>query len=279
MITSIIFSKDRPLQLDLCLNSINKNFPDSQNIVIHNNSDQFQDAQKNIESDHSKVQFWQQSGSLFSDVYWAIYNSSNEYICFFTDDNILYSELPAIRKDVLDHGDMSCFSLRMGTNISQRSHSGQIYQDAPAEVFQLDENTICWNKTRNAYGSYWSYSLSVDGHIFKKKDILDMLDEMCYLNERYRWTQTPNTLESIMQRFWTTTPPMMSSFVTSVVVNSPNNRVQNSHLTNKSGEFFDYSAEELLKQYSEGKRIDLNLLSFDDIKCPHTEVDIMKGLV
>tara|TARA_R100000664_G_C2750402_1_gene137709 strand:- start:873 stop:1712 length:840 start_codon:yes stop_codon:yes gene_type:complete len=278
MITSIIFSKDRPLQLDLCLKSLNKNFPDSENLVIYNNSSEFVESYEILKSEHSQVEYWPQSNSLFSDIYLAAQSSDNDYICFFTDDDIFYKKCLPIRQDILDNKDVMCLSLRMGANINQRSHEGNIFQDVAAEMYQLDENTICWNKTRNAYGSYWSYSLSVDGHIFRKQDILDIFDEMNYLNERYRWTQTPNTIESIMQRFWTTTPPMMASFPHSVVVNSPNNRVQDSHLANKSGEVYDYTSKDLLEKYMQGSRINIDNLDFGEIKCPHTEIDIIKGL-
>ena len=63
----------------------------------------------------------------------------------------------------------------------------------------------------------------------------------------------------------------------SVVVNSPNNRVQKTH-ENKSGEVHDYSSELLLDKYESGSRIDVGMLDFSNIKCPHTEIDILKGL-
>ena len=280
MITSIIFSKDRPLQLDLCLGSVKKNFPDSShNVVIYKNSKEFGIAHGQLMSEHSDVEFWPQSDSLFKDIYLAIVNSQNEYICFFTDDDIFYSESPPINKVALDHNDLNCFSLRMGLNIDQRSHEGHLFKDPSPPLYLMEDDIICWNKTKNAYGSYWSYSMSVDGHIFRKKDIEEMFDEMCYLNERYKWTQTPNTVESTMQRFWTATPPLIASYKQSVVVNSPNNRVQDSHNANKSGEVHDYGSRLLLDKYLEGRRIKLDMLNFDSIRCPHTEIDIMKGLV
>ena len=283
MISNIIFSKNRPLQLDLCLNSIKKNFtPDANNVVIHNNSPEFEGSYEILKTEHPDIEYWPQSDSLFKDVYLAIINSKNEYICFFTDDNIVYNELPPLNKDVLDNRDVACFSLRMGVNINRRSHAGKIFNDLPSELYQFefDDNTICWNRTRTAYGSYWSYSMSVDGHIFRKKDIEEMFDEMYYLSQRYtHWEQTPNRVEAAMQRFWTANPSMMACFMNSVVVNSPNNRVQDSHLLNKSGEVYNYTPEDLLAKYMEGRRIDLDKLNFDNIECPHTEIDIMKGLV
>jgi len=278
LITSIIFSKDRPLQLDLCLNSIKKNFKDSsQNIVIHNNSEPFDNAHRKLTGEHSDVEFWRQSDSLFKDVLHAISGAENEYICFFTDDDIFYAPFACEGYDFLEDPNLSCLSLRMGLNIVERSHAGQTGSDTCQKGWQTDNGMIAWPKTFHSYGSYWSYDLSVDGHIYRKSLILEMIDELCFIQPRYNWGNTPNVLESTIQRFWTNGPNYIIAPQHSVVVNSPNNRVQKTH-ENKSGEVHDYSSEFLLDKYESGSRIDLKDLDFSDIKCPHTEIDILKGL-
>lgn len=280
MITSIIFSKDRPLQLDLCLDSITKNFPDSvQNIVLHNNSREFEEAHKTLEAEHSSIEFRSQGLSLFQDIYNAICSSKHEYICFFTDDNICFSSVPPIPyQAVFAESYVTCVSLRLGLNICQRSHEGDTFPDR-IEDHHTTNDFISWLRTSYLYGSYWSYSLSVDGHIFRKGDILTMIDELCYLEQRYKWNQTPNQLESALQRFWTITPNVMVAPKTSVVVNSPNNRVQKSHPENRSGETYEYTSNYLLDKYISGARINLDRLDFGNIRCPHTEIDLIKGLV
>ena len=188
--------------------------------------------------------------------------------------------MPRIREDILSEDQMECFSLRMGLNITKRFHGGVAYSDTPVPsmIQVIDENNICWMKTLREYGSYWSYSMSVDGHIFRKKEAEAMFDEMWYLDQRYEWTQTPNSVESIMQRFWTHGRPLIASFTESVVVNSPNNRVQDSHLSNRFGEAYSYDADTLLEKYLLGRRINIDKLDFGQIECPHTEINILKGL-
>ena len=105
-----------------------------------------------------------------------------------------------------------------------------------------------------------------------------MFDEMWYLDQRYEWAQTPNSVESTMQRFWTHGRPLIASFTESVVVNSPNNRVQDSHLSNRFGEAYSYDADALLEKYLLGRRINIDKLDFGQIECPHTEINILKGL-
>ena len=296
MITSIIFSKDRPLQLDLCLKSINRNFVNCQNkIVIHNNSDLYSQAQQSLEAEHENCQFWRQGKSLFRDVFAAIASCPDEYVCFFTDDDIFYS-----RFEVADMGFWNplicCLSLRMGTNVCERYHNGIAINNPPPRQFLQPEgykDIIAWQKTSTEYGSYWSYSLSVDGHVFKKEEILQMMDELCFLEDMYvkrgdnrAWCQignghrseglsiTPNQLETALQRFWTITGNYIASPMNSVVVNSPNNSVQTTHDDNANGYQHSANTLDLLDSYILGKRIDIDLIDFGQVRCPHTEINI-----
>ena len=279
LITSIIFSKDRPLQLDLCLGAIKKNFKDStQNVVIHNNSESFEYnfAHKTLREEHPDVEYWKQSDSLFKDVFHAVHSAKNDLICFFTDDDIFYNKFTCDNYGFMHNETTSCLSLRMGLNITERSHAGQVGPDVCNNAWGIGESFMFWSKTAHAYGSYWSYDLSVDGHVFKKDRMLEMIDELCLLQNKHKWANTPNVLESTIQRFWAVGPNFIVSPRQSVVVNSPNNRVQDTH-QNMSGEKYDYSSETLLEKYNSGARINLDSLDFSDIKCPHTEIDILKG--
>ena len=279
MITSIIFSKNRPLQLDLTIKSIKQNFPDcSQIIVLHNNDTEFTEAHSILCEEHKDIESWQQSRSIFNDVFVASLAIKNNLICFFTDDNIFYKLFECGNYGFLQDEHASCLSLRMGMNISERCHNGVTGQDKCQKMFYTDNDMIAWPKTWHGYGSYWSYDLSVDGHIFRKADIVSMMDELCFLQSRYNWNNTPNVLESEIQRFW----PIRGNYIIapkhSVVVNSPNNRVQESHQDNRAGDVFNYDSKYLLGKYIAGNRISLQDCDFNNIKCPHTEIDLIKGL-
>lgn len=166
----------------------------------------------------------------------------------------------------------------MGLNIVERFHEGQRGEDRCQKGWKIDNGMIVWSKTFHGFGSYWSYDLSVDGHIYRKSSALQMMDELCFLESRYGWSNTPNVLEEAMQRFWAIGPNFIVAPQHSVVVNSPNNRVQDTHQANASGEVHDYDSKLLLEKYQSGHRIDLSKLDFSNIKCPHTELDILKDL-
>ena len=108
---------------------------------------------------------------------------------------------------------------------------------------------------------------------------MEMMDELCFLEDHRRGSsQTPNQLETALQRFWTTSPNMIVCPRRSVVVNSPNNKIQETHNRNIAGEQYNANPVDLLDKYMLGKRINLDSLNFDNINCPHTEIDILKGL-
>jgi len=280
LITSIVFSKNRPLQLDLTLRSIEKNFSDcSKVVVLHNNDDtNYSNAHQTLCAEHDQVISWRQGESIFSDVLAIALGADDDYICFFTDDDIFYRPLRYAGYQALNDNNISCISLRMGMNITQRQHNGVIGKDECQKMFSTEDGMIAWPKTWHGYGSYWSYDLSVDGHIFRKADVVSMMDELYFLQSRYNWNNTPNVLESEIQRFW----PIRGNYIIapkrSVVVNSPNNKVQDSHIENRAGDVFSYDSEFLLGKYMNGHRINIERLNFSDIKCPHTEIDLIKGI-
>jgi hypothetical protein len=143
MITAIVYSKDRPLQLDLCLNSIAKNFDQASSvIVIYKATDIYEESYRTLQSEHPDVNFILQGGSIFKDTLDMISSTENDFVCFFTDDDIVYQKVPEIREDILSEDQMECFSLRMGLNITKRFHGGVAYSDTPipSMIQVIDEN-------------------------------------------------------------------------------------------------------------------------------------------
>lgn len=299
MITSIVFSKDRALQLDLTLKTIRKNFElcDDLIVIYKTSEQQYEESYENLKLEHPNVLFLKQSHSLFVDVLATISGAESDYICFFTDDDIFYRKVSFTYDNInwlFDQANISCLSLRMGHNTTQRQINGKIGADAmPSEGLLVtsedggDPQFSVWNRMTIAPGGYWAYALSVDGHIFKRETMLKFCTELEVLNrynsykgvprEKNCWNQTPNEFESKLQMFYFEIPAYMASPIHSCVVNSPNNRVQE-HIENRAGDIFSYSASSLNDHYMRGKRLNINKINFESIVCPHQEIDIMKGL-
>ena len=281
MITTIIFSKDRPLQLDLCLKSIKKNCHDcNEIIVIEKYSQDYLESLETLKHEHPEVTFYKQGVSIYMDVRHNCLISKNKLISFFTDDNIFYAGFSTNDfYQILYNPDFPCccISLRLGKNISKRFHQSEEEADLPLHGFESGGFLVV-PKTKYPYGSYWSYSHSVDGHIFRKEDIMHMMSELEYLDKKFKFKQTPNEFETQMQRFWPLSHNLIVCPYHSVVVNSPNNRVSDSHNDNVAGETYSYTNDFLLGKYVRGKRIDIELLDFNNIVCPHQEINILEGI-
>lgn len=296
MITSIVFSKDRALQLDLTLKTIKQNLEIiSDVVVVYKTSErQHEDSYEILQKEHSDVSFLKQSPSLFFDIMLTINGVKSDYICFFTDDNIVYrgvsideDQIDGLFSSVEHSGGCACLSLRVGSNTTLRAIQGKLVNDAIPILYSIPP-FILWGFTSVPPGGYWSYPLSVDGHIFKRERILEFCIELDLLDRyhdqrgvpraKWSWQQTPNEFESKIQRFYFELPPLMACLEESCVVNSPNNKVQDSH-NNISGLSHNYSAEYLLGKYMRGSRINLDHLDFSNIQCPHTEIDLMRGIV
>ena len=290
MFTSIVFSKDRPLQLDLCLKSINQNlFANNKIVVLYVTSEGYDTSYAQLINEHPEVEFFKQSYSIFEDIE-IILNDSSEYVMFFTDDDIVYRKCELTEDDINSafSNDACCVSLRLGINTTMRDYGdGVLRRDNIPEQIMRISNILVWNRTSIPVGGYWAYPLSVDGHIFQKQQMLTFCQELSHLSNYYEniqipreakaWQQTPNEFESRLQRFFFDISPIMASPQYSCVVNSPNNRVQDT-VANRSGDVYNYTALDLKDEFDEGRRIILSDISIDDIACPHQEINILEGL-
>ena len=300
----IIFSKNRPLQLDLCLSSIDKNVVGSKPdvYVLYKCDTEYKQSYKTLKSQHPSVHFWAQSNSIFKDVETILHLTSSQntkYISFLTDDCIVYSQTGLFSNKILDqifnciHDSqnsipmVSNLSLRLGLNINQREYIDENGERATTDdhlVYSNEQNIahtnfgiIFYDRTQHFSGGYWNYPMSVDGHIYQIDEIFEYVKELAYLDNIKDWEQTPNSFESALQRFTSITKPIQAIYKESCVVNSPNNRVQNS-IKNSNGHCFKISPNYCLNLFTDGKRINIDKIKFDKIRCPHTEINLLEAI-
>ncbi len=303
MITTIIFSRNRPLQLDLCLQSLDRfNVEKNKVIVIFTCDKEYKHAYNNLEQEHPDAQFWKQSVSLFNDVKLAVESNENDYVCFLTDDSFFYQATPLISESLLDKifakqddGNFSSnrgvcsISLRLGLNINKRGVPDGFEGDQwipdhinwaeGLHIKRIDgTDFIVHDRTQHFLNSYWNFPLTLDGSIFLNQDFVEWISELRFLEPLKNWKQTPNELECGLQRFINLLKPFVVFPMESCVVNSPNNRVQSTALHNKAGETHPMNPKDLLGIYNSGLRIDLQSIPEEEIFCPHQEINILKGL-
>jgi len=281
MITAIVFSKNRALQLDLTLQSIRKNLPQVEKIfVIYKADAEYDMSYSLLQADYINVVFEKQDGYLL-DAILKHKASFGKFIAFFTDDNIVYRPCNMTLGHLdcfYEHKQTCCLSLRLGYNAQMRDYGTGTLEPDIMPQYEFFRDTFLWNRLSIPPGGYWSYPLSVDGHIFRTKDMITILETMRNWPEMFSSLQTPNKFEAMLQRFFFEIPPMMMCLKYSTVVNSPNNRVQ-SEYGNASGLTYSYEAKFLNDLFMAGRRIDINALSIKNIVCPHQEIDLLSGII
>lgn len=263
MINAIIFSKDRAAQLRLLIYSILKNSPHTFNLnVIYTYSNEnFKNGYEKVMGEFSSVcNFVKQTDNFKEDVL-NLLNSDKEYSCFFTDDDIIYKsfDVNKVIDSIESDEDVFCFSLRLGvnTNFCYAMNTPNVFRD-----YDNNDGILKWDWSVHYLD--FGYPLSVDGHIFKTKDIFKLTRKVAFTN--------PNTYEASLQMFDNFPKNKMTSFENSVLVNTPNNIV-NTTFANRNALTHGASVETLNKDYLEGKIIDLESMDFSDIKGCHQEIE------
>lgn len=263
MINAIIFSKDRAPQLRLLIYSIQKNAPHAfnLNVIYKHSNDSFKNGYEKVKNEFFSIcNFVEQTDNFKEDVI-NLLNSESEYSCFFTDDDIIYKpfSMDEVKSTIASDDDVFCFSLRLGTNTTF------CYAMNTPNVFKNYDQTndiLKWDWTVHYLD--FGYPLSVDGHIFRTKDILKLTKKVGFTN--------PNTYEAGLQIFDTFPKFKMASFEHSVLVNTPNNIV-NTSFANRNGLTYGASVDGLNKDYLEGKIIELESMDFSNIIGCHQEIE------
>ena len=238
MIKFIIFSKDRPAQLDALLRSIEKYYPECVGIVIFK-GDGYENFYHYGYSDEGATM------KSLKDIVLDIMDS--KYTAFLVDDMQFIDRFRAAGKEFYEFArrdDIACLSLRLGVNINY-SYPKQKEIDTPFPVegmLRQAPELLEWEWM--AYEDYWGYPMSMDGHIFKTKDIKPLIEAIDF--------DTPNELEGQLAL----TPinkPYMICYDKPKVVNYPFNIVT----TTCENRNMNIPAELLNESFRAGHRLKL----------------------
>jgi len=267
MVSVIIFSFNRAMQLALLLESIcqydvNKFL--NINILYTYSTGSYQEAYTKLQSrypqfnwiEETSVSSLQFSGSFdffyWHNIYWWLKNkklrkkknnfksaimqtllrSKDEFTMFLTDDSLFYreiqisqSQLQKLRKSPLVYS----FSLRHGAH-----QDGGLYDEL--------SDTIQWNVNRNDFSTDWGYPFSIDGHIYEKNVIQQIIQQILFNN--------PNTMEGNIacfikeKRYFLQIIAMKNSCLVGFELNQVQTVVANHHL--------GISQEELNRYFLDG---------------------------
>lgn len=250
----VIFSKDRPLQLDGTLRSLQIHCKDIGEVliqVLYLASELF--FQKSYDSlittyaDCPYIRFHQEE-NFKSDLLFLL--TKRSHVLFLVDDNIFVRpfNFVSIRNHLSEHNDAIGFSLRLGENTTY-CYPLDVSQRSP-EFLHLKDGTLKyrWPGEDQDFG----YPLEVSSSVYRTDDVIPLLLRIPF--------QNPNTLESAMNAEKDTfmdklpyllCPPLSLTFC------SPINKVQNVAETNRAGSKMEHSPTSLVEAFHAGKRIDV----------------------
>lgn len=256
---AVVFSKDRPLQLEALLLSISeKSITDIPLTILYAVSDEkYKKAYKELINRYEGHNYILEK-NFKKDLLSILKKIKSTKVVFLVDD-IVFTKKFNINHFINNDLSISVPSLRLGKNITYSYMKNK--ELVQPEFTNIENKLIEWNWINN--NSYWSYPLSLDGHIFNKYDVLSMFKLIKF------WS--PNSLEGNIQRFNKIFMKKKGcSFENSILVNFPWNKVQLDN-NNKSGVI---SSEYLLELWDEGKRVDVEKYYDKVYKSAHVEEEL-----
>ncbi len=267
MITAIIFTKDRAAQLDLLFQSIQKNsrqlFSEIRVSYLASNED-YANGYKKLISEYGDFATFTKRGDFCTDSK-NIVQTDTKLLCFFTDDDIVYKKVTVRVAEIcsfFDELEVGCLSLRLGRNTVIQNLVTKEQTNCPTYIANYDNKFLVWDRNLVPGNSNYNYPLSIDGHIFRTKTILNMVKSF--------ESEHPNDFEGKLQNYRSLISPLMSSLEQSCVVGVPINKV-NDKVGNEHGNLYPQSQEEFNKKYLEGKRIILDKIEFLNVLGTHQE--------
>lgn len=264
---TIIFSKDRPLQLDLTLTTNKKHCLEgnirNEFVIYKANDERYEKAYQQVAREHPAVQFIKEDNFKL-DLLESI--KRRKYVMFLVDDCI-FTRKYSFNKIVslLDICDgVLGFSLRLGYN-TKICYPIRAENDIPY-IQMLGTNIGAFSWRQAGLGDF-SYPLEVSSSVYRVEDIKPLLENLAY--------NTPNSLEWVLSNSVTSFNHLqfLLCYETSPAFCNPINRVQTEN-NNRVGVNPKYSIENLITLYEAGYRIDPKIFDgFTSNGC-HQEADI-----
>lgn len=267
-VLSLVFSKDRALQLDATLHSFLLHCQDIEKSdikVLYTTSNELHQKQyKELSQKYESITFVQEA-AFREDVLSFLEQAA--CVLFLVDDNLFVRDfsLLKIMESLEKHPDSIGFSLRLGKNTTY-TYMLDTVQELP-DFTILDNDTLKFNWTISEFD--FGYPLEVSCSLYRVHDILPFIEQLHFTN--------PNILEgqmSIHRSFFHKLQPFLLCFEQSVAFCSPLNKVQTVLPSNRSGSNVEYTPENLARLFDKGYRIDVEYYTDFLPSACHQEIDL-----
>jgi hypothetical protein len=265
----IVFSKDRPLQLQAFLESVDYYVVGFQDIAVlcHARNDKFMAAYKKLEQQFPRVHFVYQSQHDPRSDFWLLVrkifaNMSAPYTTFGVDDTIVTDNIDlSLCIEMMKKWNAYAFYPYMGTDITHCYMTNT--QILPPHLENVDNGFYRWNLL--AGRGPWGYIHSVYMAIYPRSHIENIMSAMT--------AQSPNQFEGTWGGTAKLVPPAFGlCYEKARIMNIPVNLVQQDCPQNACSR--RYTVEHLLDLFEHGWRIDYKKLHQYLHNAPHTDIDL-----
>ena len=264
-VVGVVFSKDRPLQLDAVLASLDINVGDlglaRVTVLYAASTPSFAAQYRIVALDHPHVRFRRES-DFKRDLVDIV--AGSRYVLFLVDDTIFVGDaslatgISSLASDPLCVG----FSYRLGRNTTY-CYTMDRPQNLPAmEAAESGTVKYDWPGMDFDFG----YPLEVSSSLYRTADILPLLETLPYRN--------PNTLEDLLAgqaAGFAKRRPRLACYERSVAVSVPANLVQVGWV-NRIGGHPELSADSLAREFGKGRRLDVAHYRGHVAKAAHEEL-------
>jgi hypothetical protein len=204
MINSIVFSKDRSMQLDLFLRSIDIHAKDifNINVLYKHSNEEFKKEYELLQERFKNINFIEETN--FKEQVIHLMQTDLEFSCFFTDDDIFYNDIQELDVvECLKNDDVFCFSFKLGKDIKkcERMKCDNVI------ITEKEENSfIWWNWTKH----YLDFGFPLDfQNVFRTKELFKLIKKTIF-NDK-------DSLVENLQMFDNYPKELMSSYKNSVI--------------------------------------------------------------
>jgi hypothetical protein len=252
-VNTIVFSKDRAMQLDAFIRSVRRFAPrllPNLSIVYSSTAAHFRKGYDVLRRETRDVR-WRPERDFRSDVLALV--GTHDYVVFNTDDDLYYRRIDRFYLDE----ETACFSFRLGLNTV---YCYPLDREERITEPELHRTWIAWRWVDQSVGTL-GYPLALNGHVFRASELKRWLYDIEFSN--------PNELESALQRFLNETRPKIAAFRRSHLVNVPANLVNETHPNRNWGV---YPLDELNERFLSGERIEINAMDFAHVHAAHEEI-------
>jgi len=272
MIDLLTFSKDRALQMDLLLQSMDKHCDNLFNdvaVLYTSSTPEFESGYEKLAKAWPDVRFIKETN--FEEDTRKFLREASEIVCLLSDDCFFFRDVSAYQKQIIDtisREEILGFILGIG---GDSRYSGTRRHKFRMPDFTKEDNVLIWDWQQADKGEF-ECAFMVCGCFYKRDDYLSYVDQVRF--------QNPNTFESVLQKTWQYSPrrvevkKLCACLDEQKIVHSLNNRVQDI-FRNKFGEVYPFSAKDMNEAYLSGKVVDLEALDFSEVDGLHKEIEFI----